>query len=146
MNSDELFNKRLDDFYAILSESDKGKNKIVIPSAELSISTTNTFYTNVKAFLKSVNRQPNHYIKFLTDEMNEKGIAQVSKKLSDGIQFNRKFRRDEGSKINILNKKYINEFVMCNSCKSYSTKLLKIGSIMRLKCATCKKEYTVRDV
>ena len=81
-----------------------------------------------------------------SDEMNEKGIAQVSKKLSDGIQFNRKFRKDEGGKINILNKKYINEFVMCNSCKSYSTKLLKMGNIVRLKCNTCNKEYTVRDI
>lgn len=134
------FNERLDEAYEILVQN-KEQSKLVLPVPDIEVTTTNTFWYNVKAFLKKVNRPPKHLINFLSEQLDT-NVNQKTQSLSHGIVFIGKIRKN---KILPVIDKYIRETILCKTCNNYNTKI-KVDKDIRkwvLTCKSCGTTYTL---
>ena len=135
------FEQRLIEVYENLGGTDK-LDELVLPDPIIKIDTRNTKWTNVKKFLQAIKRPPDHFISFLRIQLDPVEVNQITDKLSDGIILIGKHN------IKILSpllEKYINEYVICNLCKSYNTKIKKNDSTRKFefKCKDCQASYTL---
>jgi len=132
------FESMLDDVYSQLGE--KQKTKLKIPLPVLNITTTNTYWKNVKEFLKIIKRHPDQFMEYLKVELGDVNWMTSSK--SDGIVIIGKFKKD---KIMKLMQQYMNKYVVCNTCKSNSSKLKFDNTIRKYKftCKDCFCEYNI---
>jgi translation initiation factor 2 beta subunit (eIF-2beta)/eIF-5 len=134
------FETRLEEVYERL-ETDVVTDKLVIPNPNIEISTTNTYWHNVKDFLRKVKRPPKHFIDFLAEQLGTE-VTQKTSKLSDGLILIKKHKKQ---KIVQLIEKYINENVLCKYCHSYQSKIKLDPSIRRyiLTCNNCQASYSI---
>lgn len=136
----KMFEERLDQVYELLSDSSSGK--LVLPNPEISVSTTGkTHFSNVKAILKMINRPPDHFIKFLSDELGDP-VSQKTNSLSDGLVIKGRVVKDT---INNVVKKYTTEFVLCRNCSSYKTRFIKNQKLRTysIQCKQCNSSFTI---
>jgi translation initiation factor 2 subunit 2 len=126
----QSFEYMLDSVYSKLGE--KQKTKLQIPIPNLNITTTNTYWKNVKEFLKLVKRSPDQFMEYLKTELGE--VNWISNSKSDGIVIIGKVKKN---KIMKIIQQYMNNYVICKSCKSYNSKL-KFDSTIRKYNFTCK--------
>ena len=99
------FESMLDNIYENLEQ--KQKKKLVLPKLEISTSTTNTYWKNVKKFLQTINRGPNHFIEYMNKEIGQTNWVSSSK--SDGIVIIGKVNKN---KIVTLIQNYTKEYVI----------------------------------
>jgi translation initiation factor 2 subunit 2 len=134
------FNDMLDNIYTNLELTTS--DVLVLPIPVLEKSTTRIIWKNIKEFLKITNTPPEHLFEFIENQTNKK-INWFSDSISDGlIIHDKKFSIND---IKLLMKKYVNDFIICNSCKKSNTKLFK-DSILRkykIKCNFCNSESTI---
>ena len=130
------FEKMLDEIYSNL-DSQK-KTKLVLPNIDLNITTTNTYWTNIKHFLKKIKRGPDHFVNVMSLEVAPTNWKTGSK--SDGVVIIGKVKKD---RIISFIQNYMKRFVVCNICKSTNTLLEKNGRLLQLKCNNCNSQYTV---
>lgn len=135
------FEQRLDIFYDIIEKEKQEKNKLVLPNPELEITTTNTFWHNIKDFMKKINRPPQHFIDFTSHELGTE-VTQKSSSLSDGLILKGKQNKN---RILPLIEKYVKQYVLCKNCLAYSTKIKKDVEIRKyiLTCKSCNSSYTI---
>lgn len=134
------FTTRLEEVYDIL-DTGKEAEKLILPNPNIEVTTTNTYWHNVKDFLKKINRPPDHFIKFLSVQLDTE-VTQKTKSLSKGLIL---IRKHNIKKITPLLEKYMNEFVICKYCKSYNTKIKKDDYIRKyiFRCKKCNCSYSV---
>ena len=133
------FDQMLDNVYVELEKTYE-KKKLVISKPEIDTSTTNTYWRNIKKILRQINRNPDHFVDYLNKEIGN--VNWLSNSKSDGLVIIGKYRKD---KINELLKKYLNNYVVCNSCKTSNSSLVKDSNIKKYKfiCKNCKSSYYV---
>lgn len=117
------FNQMVEEAYMILSENSKQKQKLIIPDIKTNIETTRLHFINPNDILKIIRRTPEHFSSWLSDEIPDKSINWFSSDKDDGLIIHGKFKKD--TEISKLVLKYINIFVVCNSCKSTNTDMTK---------------------
>jgi len=122
MSSTLDFNTMLDEAYDLIDNKD-GKGKLVFPKMDIEIETTRLHWKNIKEYLKIMNRSPDHLLKYLQNEIPDKKINWYSSKISDGLLFLGKFKKNYN--ITDLIYKYIETNVSCSSCKSIKTIITK---------------------
>lgn len=134
------FETRLEQVYQEL-HSENDVEKLVLPTPKIEVTTTNTYWHNVKDFLKKINRPPKHFIDFLADQLGTE-VTQKSSSLSQGLILIGK-QRDK--KILPLIEKYMREYVVCKYCNSYKSKLKKDETIRKyvFNCKSCNSSYSV---
>ena len=134
----QSFESMLDDVYSQLGE--KQKTKLQIPQPVLNITTTNTYWKNVKDFLKIIRRPPDQFIDYLKGELDD--VNWLSSSKSDGIVIIGKIKKD---KIIRLIQDYMNKYVVCKICKSNYSKLKFDNTIKKYKftCKDCLCEYNI---
>ena len=134
------FETRLEQVYQEL-HSENDVEKLVLPTPKIEVTTTNTYWHNVKDFLKKINRPPKHFIDFLADQLGTE-VTQKSSSLSQGLILIGK-QRDK--KILPLIEKYMREYVVCKYCSSYKSKLKKDETIRKyiFNCKSCNSSYSV---
>ena len=134
------FQSRLIKVYEELLSEDSVE-KLVLPTPNIEVTTTNTNWHNVKDFLKKVNRPPKHFIDFLGDQLNTE-VTQKSSSLSQGLIL---IGKQKKQKILPLIEKYMKEFVVCKYCNSYKSKLKKDDTIRKyiFHCKSCQATYSV---
>jgi len=132
------FESMLNEVYDNLEN--KQKNKIILPKLDINISTTNTYWKNIKQFLKTIKRGPEHFIIKMNHNIGETNWVSSSK--SDGIVIIGRVKKD---KILSFIQNYMKTYVVCNICNSVDTELNKNNTIRQyqLKCNCCKSNYTV---
>ena len=138
---EQCFNDMLDNVYNIIEEKTiKSNSKKVIPIPVIEMSTTNTYWKNIKKILQSINRPQEHFIIYLQKELKTGDWLSSSK--SDGIVLIGKFRIEQ---LTILLQGYVRKYVVCNICNSTNTNLEKnkdLRSYM-ICCNNCNSKYTV---
>ena len=134
------FIERLEEVYENLHSEDS-VDKLVLPTPNIEVTTTNTNWHNVKDFLKKVNRPPKHFIDFLADQLNTE-VTQRSSSLSQGLIL---IGKQKKQKIIPLIEKYMNECVVCKYCNSYKSKIKKDSTIRKYNftCKTCGASYSI---
>lgn len=134
------FEERLEEAYQILSQDDV-IDKLVLPNPNIEVTTTNTNWSNVKDFLRRVNRPPKHFIDYLAKQLNTE-VTQKTSSLKDGLIIIGKHKKQ---KIAPLIEKYMTESVICKSCSSYNSKIKKDDATRKwvFTCKTCKSTYTL---
>tara|TARA_B100001287_G_C22662548_1_gene521123 strand:+ start:1546 stop:1959 length:414 start_codon:yes stop_codon:yes gene_type:complete len=135
------FFERLDSIYNILEEEKRNEGKLILPQPNIEVTTTNTFWHNVKDFLRAVNRPPVHFIEFLGDQLNTE-VTQKSSSLKKGLILKGKQKKQ---KVTPIIEKYVKECVLCQYCSSYNTKIKKDSNIRKyiLTCRSCNSSYSI---
>jgi|UniRef100_A0A6C0IVN4 translation initiation factor 2 subunit 2 len=134
------FELRLDELYNSIHAEDNVA-KLVLPVPTIDVTTTNTYWPNVKDFLKVINRPPKHFIDFLSEQLGTE-VTQKSASLSKGLIL---IGKQKKQKVVPLIGKYMKEFVVCKFCNSYKSKLNKDDKIRKyiFNCKTCNSSYSV---
>jgi len=129
----------LDNVYCNLDSSSCSKTKLILPKIELTSSTTNTYW-KPKKLLQLINRDPQHFVTFINNEIGN--VTWKSSSISDGLVM---IGRIKKNKIQDCVHRYIKQYVICNICKSSKTDLDKNKNtrLIELKCRDCKSVYTV---
>ena len=112
----------IDNVYSLVDL--KKKKNIILPEYTVIIEPTRIYWKNAHAFLLTLNRNYEHLLNFLKNELNNIDINWVStQSLDDGLIIHQKY-----PKIKILKEvinKYIDNYVICSSCNSSNTLLNK---------------------
>jgi translation initiation factor 2 beta subunit (eIF-2beta)/eIF-5 len=70
LEKEECFNQMLDNVYLQLEEKIvKSTSKLSIPVPVIEMSTTNTYWKNIKKILQTINRPGEHFITYLQKEL-----------------------------------------------------------------------------
>jgi translation initiation factor 2 subunit 2 len=131
------FNTMLDDIYTLIEKKDN--NLFVIPEPLLE-KTSSIKWTNYNIFLNIVKKPNEHVFQFIKNITGKK-ITMTS--VEDGLIIHDKRITSENI-INVM-KKYVEKYVMCNSCKKTNTDMIRdnILKLHKIKCSDCLSEYTV---
>jgi translation initiation factor 2 subunit 2 len=132
------FNSMLDEIYDNLE--DQTRVKMVLPKPDINITTTNTYWKNVKPTLKSIKRGPDHFVSLMNLQVGETNWISGSK--SDGVVIIGKIKKD---KIVRFLQDYIKKYVFCSVCKSSDTSLSKNNTLRKYQvvCNNCNSTTTV---
>ena len=75
------FTNMIDTIYDQLEDSTS--NKLVLPNPVIEISTTNTYWKNIKKILQTINRPPDHFVDYMNKEIGN--VNWLSSSKSDGL-------------------------------------------------------------
>lgn len=109
-----------------------------VPNARSSTIGMRTIIHNFKEISDTLNRDPNHVIKFLSKEMATAGTLQRTRAMFQG-----KFPRQT---IDRLIKRYVDEFIVCPVCKRPDTKIAKERRFYFIICEACGARSSIRPV
>ncbi|KAK7847316.1 eukaryotic translation initiation factor 2 subunit beta [Quercus suber] len=106
------------------------RRTVIRPPQVLREGTKKTVFVNFMDLCKTMHRQPEHVMTFLLAEMGTSGSLDGQQRLVVKGRFAPK--NFEG-----ILRRYINEYVMCNCCKSPDTILTKENRLFFLRCEQC---------
>ncbi len=109
-----------------------------VPNARSFTIGMRTIVHNFKEICDTLNRDPNHPLKFLSKELATAGTLQGTRAMFQG-----KFPRQT---IDRLIKRYVDEFVTCPVCKRPDTKITKERRFHFLICEACGAKSSIRPV
>ena len=118
-----------------ISNVDKN-NKIIYPLASITYSPTKTYINNFTKICNFLNREPTLFLNFIKTELD----SDVS---LNGSVLSIKMKCEQ-KKINSLYRKFIEQFVICNSCKQNNTIIEINNKLNILKCLSCLSEKTIQ--
>lgn len=128
------FNEMLTDAYMSLDHKDEIKLKI--PPIMLTSTSTKSYWTNIIEYTNIINRDEDHFLIFLRHELNNNNINWYSSDKKDGIIIHSKYIKKQTIMTNA--KKYIERYVICESCKSVNTVCDKLSNKKyEFKCLHC---------
>lgn len=136
----ETFENMLDILYKNL-DIKKINPRITLPEPFLIKSGNKTIWKNPNEFLQIFNRNHVDFSNFINSQTNAK-INWITESVNDGCIFSNKVKKDY---IYELIKKYVNDRVICKSCKSIDTILIKNQELRKynFKCNNCKNELII---
>lgn len=121
--------------YTILDNQSNGSD-LILPEVDVEIGTTRLHWKNVKEYLKVIKRHPDHFIDWLRSELPSQSINWFSGSKSDGLIIQGK--RQRKSDVIELVLKYVNEYVICPSCKKADSLMTKLHSKQyEFECQDC---------
>ncbi|MEM2466887.1 MAG: translation initiation factor IF-2 subunit beta [Candidatus Bathyarchaeia archaeon] len=112
--------------------------RLEVPSLHYTVVGMRTIVQNFKEVAETLNRDPQHILKFLTGELATAAIMQESRVIFQG-----KFPRET---IERLLKRYVETFVTCPVCKRPDTKIVKEKRLSFLVCEACGAKSSVRHL
>lgn len=125
--------------FEMIGQSRPEKNKIKIPPAEVSrFGTTKVLWSNFPELLKVLNREKQHLLLYVTIELNTTANLDGNSRLVIKGRFS-------PGQINKIQKRYVDEYVLCKTCGSKDTMLKKQNRVHILKCESqvCGSERSV---
>lgn len=139
----EEYNQLLENVYSQLRENNKlEKEKSIIPIPKVVKSSRVTVcVVNFKHICRVIKRDPNHVMQYFLTELSANG----SFNLEDGLVIRGIFNQ---TKVESILKKYIKEFVACNSCKSLNTDIQRDSSLRldSIQCSDCNSKNYVTTI
>ncbi len=107
------------------------KSKIVMKQPQVSMSgTKKTLFANFMDICKAMHRNSEHFLSFLLAELGTEGSLDGNQRLLLKGRFQVK------SVENIM-KRYVTEYVLCHTCKSLESTLVKENRLVFVQCDTC---------
>lgn len=114
------------------------KSRFSVPSVESFVQGKKTVFQNFSKIADYINRNQEHFLKFLTKETGTNATIE-----SGSAVFVGKF---SGILIADKIKKYLKEFVFCPECGKPDTSILKEGRVHFIKCSACGAKKPVRGI
>lgn len=118
------FNVLVNNAYLILDQQSRGED-LILPEIVVEIGTTRLHWKNVKDYLKVIRRHPDHFMDWLKSELPSHEISWFSGSKSDGLIIHGK--RQKKADVIEMALKYVNNYVICPSCKKADTRMTKAG-------------------
>jgi translation initiation factor 2 subunit 2 len=115
------------------------RRTIMRPPQVLREGTKKTVFANFMDLCKTMHRQPEHVMAFLLAELGTSGSLDGQQRLVVKGRFAPKVF--EG-----ILRRYVNEYVMCNGCKSPDTILSKENRLFFLRCEQCGCSRSVAPI
>nr|CAD1839927.1 unnamed protein product [Ananas comosus var. bracteatus] len=115
------------------------RRTVMRPPQVLREGTKKTVFVNFMDLCKTMHRQPEHVMNFLLAEMGTSGSLDGQQRLVVKGRFAPK--NFEG-----ILRRYINEYVICNGCKSPDTILSKENRLFFLRCEQCGSSRSVAQI
>eukprot|EP00252_Welwitschia_mirabilis_P023280 TRINITY_DN6550_c0_g1_i1.p1 TRINITY_DN6550_c0_g1~~TRINITY_DN6550_c0_g1_i1.p1 ORF type:complete len:274 (-),score=68.26 TRINITY_DN6550_c0_g1_i1:444-1265(-) len=115
------------------------RRTVMRPPQVLREGTKKTVFVNFMDLCKTMHRQPEHVMTFLLAEMGTSGSLDGQQRLVVKGRFAPK--NFEG-----ILRRYINEYVICNGCKSPDTILSKENRLFFLRCEQCGCSRSVAPI
>ncbi|KAL3625839.1 hypothetical protein CASFOL_030368 [Castilleja foliolosa] len=115
------------------------RRTVMRPPQVLREGTKKTVFVNFMDLCKTMHRQPEHVMTFLLAEMGTSGSLDGQQRLVIKGRFAPK--NFEG-----ILRRYINEYVICNGCKSPDTILSKENRLFFLRCEKCGSGRSVAQI
>ncbi|XP_059072319.1 eukaryotic translation initiation factor 2 subunit beta-like [Cryptomeria japonica] len=115
------------------------RRTVMRPPQVLREGTKKTVFVNFMDLCKTMHRQPEHVMNFLLAEMGTSGSLDGQQRLVIKGRFAPK--NFEG-----ILRRYINEYVICNGCKSPDTILSKENRLFFLRCEQCGCSRSVAPI
>ncbi len=129
------YEKLLKQGYKDLPDVSAEKARFEIPKVRGHIQGNKTVLSNFYQIAATLNRKPEHIIKFLTKE-----LASPATQKRSYIIFG---SRIPASRINAKIEKYVDEYVLCKECGKPDTKLIKEDNYVFVKCLACGSRRSV---
>ncbi|OYT37826.1 MAG: translation initiation factor IF-2 subunit beta [Desulfurococcales archaeon ex4484_58] len=130
------YEELLDRAYSRLPAKKGPAPSFTIPRAEVMFVGGRTLLLNFKEITEILNREPSILQKFLVKELGAPAFLNESGQLVLQGRFN----------VHILNKLiqiFTEKYVICPTCGSKDTKLIKKGKVFILRCEACGAETTL---
>ncbi|CAL5427015.1 unnamed protein product [Camellia sinensis] len=115
------------------------RRTVMRPPQVLREGTKKTVFVNFMDLCKTMHRQPEHVMTFLLAEMGTSGSLDGQQRLVVKGRFAPK--NFEG-----ILRRYVNEYVICNGCKSPDTILSKENRLFFLRCEKCGSGRSVAPI
>lgn len=120
----------------ILSE----KRKVIMkPPSLMRVGTKKTAFANFSDISKQIRRKPDHLLAYLLTELGTTGSVDGNNQLIIKGRFQTK-------NIESVLRSYIKEYVMCHTCRSHDTELVKETRLFFLQCSTCGSRCSVASI
>jgi translation initiation factor 2 subunit 2 len=121
-----------------LPEITSKRERLEIPSLHYTVVGMRTIIHNFKEIAETLNRDPQHILKFLAGELATAAIMQESRVIFQG-----KFPRET---VERPLQRYMETFVICPVCKRPDTKIVKEKRLSFLVCEACGAKSSVRHL
>ncbi|RLG25592.1 translation initiation factor IF-2 subunit beta [Methanosarcinales archaeon] len=105
------------------------RTRFIIPEVRVLAEGKTTVLENFTTIVDAINREPDHFFKFLVRELGTAGKIDGNRLIFQG-----RFAPEQiSSQINA----YVEEYVICSECGRPDTELVKSERILMLKCDAC---------
>ncbi len=126
----------MDDYEALLDRAienlpdmETTDARFVIPTPKIMIEGKTTILDNFSNIADTLNREPDHLMKYLTREMGTAGKLDGMRAIFQG--------RFSTEQLKTTIQSYVDEYVICSECNRPDTQLIKMDRVLVLKCAAC---------
>jgi len=133
----------MDDYLAGLDRAMKrmpttreSKERFIIPSAKVFYEGKTTVLENFGAIADTLNRDPEHLMKYLLQELGTAGKIEGQRGIFQGKFSEAAIARQIEA--------YFEEYVVCTECRLPDTHLIKSDRVLTLKCDACGAHRPVR--
>jgi translation initiation factor 2 subunit 2 len=114
------------------------QERLELPRLQYGVIGMRTIIFNFKEIAETLNRDPQHMLKYLSGEMATAASTQGAR-----IIFQGKFPRQTLEK---LLERYVESFITCPICKSPDTKLLKEKRLSFVVCEACGAKSSIKQL
>lgn len=104
-------------------------SRFVIPEPKVFREGKTTIFDNFDAICNYINREPDHMMKFLLNELGTAGKIEGNRAIFQG-----NFSKTE---VEHQIQRYMDEYVLCWECKKPDTHIVKMERVLALKCDAC---------
>ncbi len=123
---------------AQMPEVQAKKERLELPRIMIQTVGMRTIISNFKEIADSLDRDPQHLLKFLTREMATAATFHDSRAIFQG-----KFRADSFER---LLQRYLEGYVVCPVCKRPDTKIVKEKRLAFLVCNACGAKSSIKQL
>lgn len=134
MKYDDLLKRARED----LPDTIFKQTRFEIPRVSSNIEGNKTFLTNIREILDIINRDGNHFLKYLAGELATAVTMEGNRAVFAGKHARLTLQK--------LLEKYIEEYVFCNECGKPDTKLISEDRMMKKRCAACGAKIAVKPL
>lgn len=135
---DEKYKELLERAYSQLPPTVFESKRFEVPEVRSTIFGMRTIVHNFKEIAETLNRPPQHLLKFLAKEMATAGVIDDERAIFQG-----KFEKET---LQHLVERYTREYVICPICKRPDTKIVKEKRLWFLVCEACGAKSSIRPV
>jgi translation initiation factor 2 subunit 2 len=121
-----------------IPEQSLKRERLELPKLSYAIIGMRTIIFNFREISDALNRDPQHFLKYLTRELATAATTQGSRVIFQG-----KFSQDTFER---LIQRYLENFVVCPICKRPDTKIVKEKRLSFLVCAACGAKSSVQQL
>ena len=118
---------------------DEKKRFVMKPPEVAHVGTKRTSFTNFGEICSIIKRQEEHLLNYLLAELGTSGSVDKNTRLIIKGRFSQQ-------QIENVLRRYIQEYILCHSCKSPDTHLVKNERIFFLQCEACQSRVSVASI